>query len=259
MSNQFLQSLIAGISIGGIAGYLGSLMVTKKMALAGDALGHVALPGIGLALLLGFDISIGAFLSLLVGIVFIWFFGLKTSLSMETLVGIVFVASLAIGFLVIPQFELLEALVGDISKVSSTMAVVSIVSSIMLFFFLRKLYPGMMLINLSEDLAKVRGIKVSLYNFSYLLLIAIVVSFGVKITGSLLVGSLLIIPAATSRNLSDNLKQYTLVSIFLGALSCIIGISAFHLLSISAGPAIIMISALFFLLSLLFKSKSSKI
>ena len=68
MSNQFLFSLISGIFIGRAAGYLGSLMLTKRMALVGDALGHVALPGMGLALLFGLDVSFGAFLFLLLGI-----------------------------------------------------------------------------------------------------------------------------------------------------------------------------------------------
>ena len=68
MTNQFILSLISGIFIGGVAGYLGSLMLTKRMALVGDALGHVALPGMGLALLFGFNVSFGAFLFLLLGI-----------------------------------------------------------------------------------------------------------------------------------------------------------------------------------------------
>ncbi len=255
MNNQFIQSLIAGIFIGGLAGYLGSLMVAKKMALAGDALGHVALPGMGLALLLGIDISIGAFLSLLVGVILVWLFGLRTSLPMETLVGIVFVASLAIGFLIIPRFELVEALVGDISNVTSLMAVVSVFLSIVIFFILKKLYPGMILIDISEDLAEVRGIKVKLYNLAYLLLITAVVSLGVKITGSLLVGSLLIIPAATSRNLSNNLRQYSLISIFMGLLSCVAGAFLFQYFNVPAGPAIIVVSTIFFLLSLMLKKK----
>ncbi len=255
MNSQFLQSLVAGIFVGGAAGYLGSLMVTKKMALAGDALGHVALPGMGLALLMGLDVSLGAFLSLIVGIVLIWLFGLKTSLPMETLVGIVFVASLALGFLLIPQFELIEALVGDISNVSFAMVAASAVISVAVFFVLLRIYPGMMLINISEDLAEVQGIKAKTHNFIYLLLIALIVSLGVKITGSLLVGSLLIIPAATARNLSRNLNQYSLGSIFMGILSCVIGALVFRYSKIAAGPAIIMTSTTFFLLSLLLKKR----
>ncbi len=115
---QDIYSLITAIFIGGAAGYLGSLMVTKRMALVGDALGHVALPGMGLALLFGLNVSVGAFIFLLLGVLLIWFLETKTMLPTETLVGIIFVLSLALGFLITPQPDLLEALMGDISKMN---------------------------------------------------------------------------------------------------------------------------------------------
>jgi len=82
MSINFV-SLISALFIGGAAGYLGSLMATKKMSLAGDVLSHVALPGIGFALLLGLNISLGALASLIIGVLIIWLLGMKTSLSSE--------------------------------------------------------------------------------------------------------------------------------------------------------------------------------
>jgi len=253
MNSQFFLSLISGIFIGGVAGYLGSLMLTKRMALVGDALGHVALPGMGLALLFGFNVSIGAFLFLLLGIFLIWLFEIKTSLPMEALVGIVFVASLAIGFLIVPEPELLEALLGDISKVSFEMAITSVIFSLLIFFVIKRIYPKMILTNISEDLAKSEGIKVKKENFIYLLSIAAMVALGVKIVGSLLVGALVIIPAATARNLSKNLKGYSLGSIVLGILSCLFGSLLFKITHLPAGPLIILFSTLFFLISLIFK------
>lgn len=248
-----LLGLISGIFIGGTAGYLGSLMLTKRMALVGDALGHVALPGMGLALLSGLDISFGAFLFLLLGIFLIWLFEIKTSLPMEALVGIVFVTSLAIGFLIVPEPELLEALFGDISKVSFDMALISAVFSILIFLVIKRIYPEMILANISEDLAKSEGIKIEKENFIYLLSIAAIVALGVKIVGSLLVGALVIIPAATARNLSKNLKEYSLGSAVFGILSCLFGSLLFKLTGLPAGPLIILSSTLFFLISLIFK------
>ena len=253
MNSQFLFSLISGIFIGGVAGYLGSLMLSKRMALVGDALGHVALPGMGLALLFGLDVSFGAFLFLLLGIFLIWLFEIKTSLPMEALVGVVFVASLAIGFLIVPEPELLEALFGDISKVSFEMMIASILFSLLIFLVINRIYPKMILANISEDLAKSEGIKIKKENFIYLLSIAAVVALGVKIVGSLLVGALVIIPAATARNLSKNLKEYYLGSVVLGILSCLFGILLFRLTGLLAGPSIILTSTLFFLISLIFK------
>ncbi len=253
MNNQFLFSLISGIFIGGAAGYLGSLMLTKRMALVGDALGHVALPGMGLALLLGLNVSFGAFVFLLFGIFLIWLFEIKTSLPTEALVGVIFVASLAVGFLIVPELELLEALFGDILKVSFDMALASAIFSILVFLVVKSIYPGMILASISNDLAKSEGIEVKKQNFIYLLSIAVMVALGIKIVGSLLVGALVIVPAAAARNVSKNLKEYYLGSIVLGILSCFFGSLLFKLTGLPAGPLIILTSTLFFLISLIFK------
>jgi len=250
---NFLFSLISGIFIGGATGYLGSLMLTKRMALVGDALGHVALPGMGLALLLGLDVSFGAFVFLLLGIFLIWLFEIRTSMPTEALVGVVFVASLAIGFLIVPEPELLEALFGDISEISFIMALASAIFSILIFLAINRIYPNMILANISDDLARSEGIKTKKQNFIYLLSIAAMVALGVKVVGSLLVGALVIIPAATARNLSKNLKQYYLGSIIFGVLSCFFGILLFKFIGFSAGPLIILTSTFFFLISLIFK------
>lgn len=258
MDIQFLLSLIVGVFIGGVAGYLGSLMITKKMALAGDALGHIALPGMGLALLFGFDVFWGALLFLIPGVLLIWLFSLKTSLPLETLVGVIFVSSLAIGFLIIPEFELVEALIGDISRVSLGMTIVSVILSAAVFFGIRWIYPGLLLSHISEDLAAIQGVKTKKCDLIYLLLAAVVVALGVRITGSLLVGALVIIPAAIARNLSRSLKEYSFFSAVIGALSSVLGIFLFRFLNLPAGPLIILVNFFFFLASLFFKKSGVK-
>jgi ABC-type Mn2+/Zn2+ transport system permease subunit len=183
----------------------------------------------------------------------VWLFEIRTSLPTEALVGIIFVGSLAIGFLIVPELELLEALFGDISKVSFETTLFSVAFSILIFLVANRIYPKMILANISEDLAKSEGIKIKKQNFIYLLSIAVMVALGVKIVGSLLVGALVVIPAATSRNLSKNLKAYSLGSAFIGVLSCFLGTLLFKTTSLPAGPVIILTAAAFFLISLIFK------
>lgn len=246
MSSQFLQMLIVGVLVGGAAGYVGSLMVTQRMALVGDALGHVALPGIGLALLLDQDPSLGALVFLLAGIFLIWKLREKTPLSPDTLVGIVFVTSLAFGFLIVPEPDLLESLIGDISKISYDGSIIAALVCVAVFFLIKRIYSGMMLLNISEDLASVQGVPSSRYNFLYLLSIALIVALGVKITGTLLVGALVIIPAATARIVSRNLRQYANQSAALGAASCVFGILGYKMTHFPAGPSIILVNTLLF-------------
>jgi ABC-type Mn2+/Zn2+ transport system permease subunit len=253
MNDQFFLSLLAGVFVGGISGYLGSLMLTKRMALVGDALGHVALPGMGLAILLHQNVSIGAFVFLFLGILCVWAFEVRTLLPTELLVGIVFVVSLAVGFLITPEPELLEALFGDITRVSLRAALASVILSIGVFFLLKKIYPQLLLANISRDLAKVQGIKIKANDFLFLFSIAVVVALGIRVTGSLLVGSLVIIPAAIARNVSRSLRGYTVWSIACGVGGSIVGLFLYRRTGLPAGPLIILLSGAVFLLSLAFR------
>lgn len=253
MTNTFIYSFIGSIVVGASAGYLGSLMISKKMALVGDAMGHIALPGIGLALVYGFNPSLGAFVFLLFGIFLILFFERKTSLSLETLVGIVFVSSLAIGFLIVPSYELEHALIGDISQLYFKTAIITSFLSFLVLFLVKKIYSPMALIMISEDVAKSRGINVFRYHLVYLFAIAIVVALGIEVVGSLLVGALMIIPPAIARNLSKSLSAYQLLSIFFGVLGSVLGLIVFFFTGLPAGPLIILCSACLFLVSTFFK------
>ncbi len=253
ITNQFLFSLITAIFVGGVAGCLGSLMISRRMALVGDALGHVALPGMGLALLWGLNVSLGAFVFLLAGVLLIWFLEKKTYLATETLVGVIFVLSLALGFLITPEPELLHALVGDISKVSLLDTAISIILSIFVLYVINRIYPKIMLASVSEDLAAVNRVNISKYNFIYLLAISIIVALGVKVAGSLLIGALVIIPAVASRIISSNMRRYILWSGFFGVLSCVLGILLSQITHFPVGPLIILVCILFFVISLFFK------
>lgn len=255
MELQFLFSLIVSVFIGGVAGYLGSLMITKRMALVGDALGHVALPGVALALIYGFNVSWGALPALALGIFLIWLFEIRTKLPMEALTGIVFTASVAIAFLFLPESEISVALIGDVSTVGLWDALGSIILCIIIFLILNRTFSKVILANLSEDLAQVEGVKVKTYNLIYLLCIAIVVALGIKVTGSLLMGALVITPAAAARNISRNLRRYSYNALLIGIISCVSGVLIFKIFNLPAGPFVILAATLIFLISLAFKRK----
>src|SRR3990167_4677940 len=99
MNTSLIPVVTVGALIGLASGYLGSLMVLRRMALVGDALSHVALPGLALGLMFHFNPFLGAFAALFLAIVGIWLVENKTKLPAETLVGVAFTLSLAIGLL----------------------------------------------------------------------------------------------------------------------------------------------------------------
>lgn len=253
MDISFLIILLTGILVGAAAGYLGSLMVLRRMSLVGDAFSHVALPGIGLAIVFKANPFIGAFLALFLGVFLIWSIQYKTRLPVETVVGIIFAASLALGAFIIPEPELAEALFGDIAKVTLNELILTLALSAVIFFVGQKIFWPLILETISEDLARSKGINTTKHNLIYLLLVGIVVALGIKVAGALLMGSLVIIPAASAKNISKNLKTYVLNAMIFGVLSALLGIFSGQFFGVSPGPAIIVASAVIFSLTLLFK------
>lgn len=254
MSATFLIILITGIFVGGLAGYLGSLMLSRRMTIVVDPLSHLALPGIALALIFQKDISLGAFLFLFFGTILIWFLEQKTKLPTETIIAILFSIALAITFLFLEEHELHQVLLGDISKIEIVEGTITILICLFVFFLIQRIYQKVLLISISEDLAKAQKINLKNYQFLYLLSISTIVALGVKFVGGLLVAGLTALPAASARNLSKNLKTYKILSPLFGAISAILGISIFKITNFPAGPLIIISSFLIFLVSLIFKN-----
>jgi len=253
IDEKIILAILMTASIGAVAGYLGTLMLSKRMSLVGGPLGHLTLPGITLALLYGFDVSVGAFLVLILGILVIWFFEKRTKLPVETLTAIVFTSSVATAFLFLPSNEVELALIGDISQLTVTATFLSVAFSILAFLIVRKIYKKMVFVAISEDLAKSKEINVDKINLIYLLSVAVVIGLGIRIVGSLLTAAIVAIPAATSRNLSINMKQYAYGGALAGGLAGILGILAYQLFSVPAGLAVILCSSVLFLFSVVFK------
>ena len=255
--NPLFFSLASGMFIGGAAGYLGSLMLSRRMALVAGPLGHLTLPGIALALIWGFDVSLGAFPFVILGVVLIWLLEMKTKLPMEALTAVVFASGVAIAFLFLPIQQAETALVGDISKAGGQDTAVSIALSLAIMFAVKRGYAKLILSNISEELAAAEGINAKRTNLLYLFLIAVIVALGVKMVGGLLTAALVAIPPSAASNLAGNLRQYMLGSTTIGMASAAVGIILFRLTGLPAGPLIILVSAAIFVLTLPLAKRSS--
>jgi ABC-type Mn2+/Zn2+ transport system permease subunit len=256
MAEALILSLLTGIFVGISAGYLGSLMVLEKMALVGDALSHVALPGLALGILFNFPEFLGAFAFLFASAVIIWFLGKATKLPYETIVGAMFTLALAVGILIIPQTELLEALFGDITKVSILETAAAVIISAMAVILTKMIYKKLVLGMISEELAISRGIDVNKTNLIYLLLVSLVVAIGIKIVGTLLVGFLVIVPAAAAKNVSSDLFKYAVLSASFGAVSACSGVLFSSYLNLPTGPFVVFSGIVVFVVTIFAKWKT---
>ena len=253
MPEIHILQLTSAIFVGLASGYLGSFMILKHMALVGDALSHVALPGVALALLFNINPFLGAFATLLIGIIGIWLIEHKTELPVESVVGLFFTISLALGVLITPDEHLVEALFGDISAISAFDTALAIAISLVVIWGMRSISKGFILGTISSDLARASGIKVAKNNFVFMLLVAFVVALGIKAVGTLLMGALVIIPAIASKNFASSMAGYTKISAIMGLVSLVGGILLASVFNLPPGPIAVLVSASIFLITLVFK------
>jgi zinc transport system permease protein len=238
--------LIVGVFVGSTAGYLGSIMVSKHMALVGDALSHVALPGLALGILFNFNPFIGAFAFLAATVIVTWYLQKSTTLSVEAIIGVLFVLALAIGILITPQVDLLEALFGDVSKITFTDTITTVLVSVSVILVTKTIYQKLAVSMISKELAIASRIKVERINLIYLFLVAIIVALGIKEVGTLLVGALVIVPAAAAKNISSTLSRYSLMSAIFGLASATSGVILSSYVNLPAGPLVVIVGAAIF-------------
>jgi len=243
--NLFFLTL-TGIFVGAASGYLGSFMVLKRMSLVGDALSHVALPGLALALSFHISPMIGAFTALFIAAVGVWYLGQTSSLYPEALVGVFFTASLALGILLTPEPELLESLFGSMEKITSLESLIAIWMSIAIMIVTKIIAKQLLLTSISDELATSIGINVKKINLLYLLLVAAVVALGVRFVGTLLMGALVVVPAASAKNISKSMNQYYIYSLIFGVLSTVVGAFISDTYHISPGASVVLVSIVLF-------------
>ena len=248
MTEALIYSVITAVFVGISAGYLGSLMVLEKMALVGDALSHVALPGLVLGVLFNFDPLVGAFAFLFASAALIWHIQRLTKISFEALVGAMFTLALAVGILLLgDDLEALEeALFGDITQVTLPHVISGVVISLAAIILTKIIYRKLVLAMVSEDLAISKGVNVAKTNLLYLFLVSLVVAIGIQIVGTLLVGFLVIVPAIAAKNLSTNMRTYAIFSAVFGLVSAVPGVILASYLEQPPGPVVVICGIVLF-------------
>ena len=253
MNIELFQPLLVAIFISAAASLLGCFAILKRMALVGDALSHVALPGIALGLIFNFNPFLGAIVFLAMAVIGIWILEYKSKLSVETIVGVFFTASLALGALITPEHELIEALLGNIAALSLKESIISVILSIGLITSLLLIHKKLALNMISQEMSQSAGIKNKRLEFAYLLIFALAVALGIRFVGALLMGSLVIIPAASAKNISRSLYSFMSLSVIFGIFSAALGIYISSIYEMAPGPIFILIGSMIFIISLIIR------
>jgi len=247
---SFWIALLVGIASGSI----GPFILLRRMALVGDALSHVALPGIALALIYHLDPFYGVVVFLIGAAFLVYWLEGRSRVPPDAIVGLLFTASLAIGILMLPNADVIESLFGAFPVLSTPLLVAILVAAVILSalcFWLAKRFLFMIV---SPDLAKVHGVGRA-YDLALLLIFAAIVALGIKLVGTLLMGALTIIPASIAKNLSQSMRRYVILSAVFGGAISVAGVwlaESFHFLP---GPAIVLLGVAVFAVTLPFSRR----
>ena len=250
------NAIALSVAAGAAAGLVGCFAVMRRMTLAADAISHIALPGIGVALLLRIHPILGGVAALLVGTLLVWGIENRTRLATETIIGVVFSTALAIGSLITSGEELIEALFGGVGHLTTVETTLALVLALGVIGFVLWKRHRLVLALVSPEIAHTSGINVQRLNLYFLLVFALTIALGLRYLGVLLVGSLVIIPAATAKRLARSLPGMLAISVAVSIASTTLGTWLSLSLHRTPGAMIVLVAASFFLLSLLRRSRA---
>lgn len=261
-----INALICGLFVGPILGAMGTMVVSKKMAFFSEAVGHAAMTGIAIGILVGEPyyspyISLFAY-CILFGLI-INYTKNRTKMSSDTLIGVFLAMSIALGGALLiyvagkVNSHILEnILFGSVLTVNDTDIFILVVTSIIILAVIVPYFNKMLLASFNPSLASIKGVKVKLLEYIFIVMVTIITIASVKIIGSILVEALLLIPAAAAKNISKSMRSFIVYSIIFALISCLVGIfiPIYYEISIPSGGAIILISAFIFILTIIMRA-----
>ena len=245
------NALLAILLITPIFAILGTMIVNNKMAFFSDALGHSALTGIAIGMLLGIsNINISMIIFAVVFALLLNFIKNKTTYGADTIISVFSSIAIALGLAILAQTgsfnKYSSYLVGDILSITPSEILYLFITFIAVILFWYFMFNKLNVISINKTLAKSRGINTKLIDNIFVILIAIIVMISIRWIGILLINSLLILPAAASRNVAKSMRSYHLLSVIFSVFSGITGLILSYYWNIPTGPMIVIISGIIY-------------
>lgn len=253
----FMQhALLAVLLVAPLFALLGCLTISNQMAFFSDAIGHACLTGIAIGVLLhvidptwamiGFAVLLALLISLL---------RRYSAASTDTLIGLVMAFAMALGVVLLSRGggfgKYSRFLIGDILTITpDDLKRLAFVLALVLAASL-KWFNRLQLTFLNRALAQSRGARVWVLETGFAALVALVVAVSIPWVGLLVINSLLIVPAATARNLARTAAQYMGLAVGLSCTAGVIGLVASYYWGTATGATIVLVSMAFYLISLL--------
>ncbi len=255
MIDDFLvRALLAGVGVAIVAGPFGCFVVWRRLAYFGDTMAHASLLGVALGLVIGVDTTWGIAATALATAGLLAAAQRQRLLAGDTVLGILSHGSLALGLVVISflastRVDLLGYLFGDILSVGPRDLAIIYGGGLVLLGGLVFLWRPLLAATVDEDMARIEGLPVARLQLSLMLLVALVIAFGIKLVGILLITALLIVPAAAARRFARSPETMAVLAAAIGGLSAAGGLGISLAADTPSGPTIVLTAAALFLLA----------
>lgn len=262
MQYTFMRNaLLAIILVSPIFAILGTMIVNKKMAFFSDALGHSALTGIAIGILLGVtNMNISMIIFAIIFALLLNYVKNKTSYGADTIISVFSSIAIALGLAILAKSgdfnKYSSYLVGDILSITTRELVYLAIAFALVLIFWTTMFNKINAASLNTMLAKSKNINVRAIDNIFSILIAIMVMLSIRWIGILLINSMMILPAASSRNIAKDMRNYHGYSIVFGLLAGIIGLIISYYTSVPTGPMIVIILGLIYFSTLGIKKLS---
>lgn len=249
----FMQRAIAGaVLMGLLGGLLGSFVTLRELSFFSHAVGHAALVGVALGVLLQLNPTLMLLpFTLVFGLVVLYLID-QTDLASDSILSIVLSGALAIGVLLTSLIQgyrgnLMGVLFGDVLAINMTDLILTLLVLLGSSIFLLSTLRQQILLTLNPSVAQVQGIPVKLYRYAFVVLLSLAVAVAIKAVGVLLVNAFLVIPASTAKLLNHQFASFLTTSVILGGISSIAGMIISGLFNFASGPSIVLFQFLLFL------------
>ncbi|MGI5920929.1 MAG: metal ABC transporter permease [Syntrophomonadaceae bacterium] len=259
----FMQNaLLAVILVTPLFGILGTMIVNNKMAFFSDAIGHSALTGIAIGVLLGFNDPLWAMLIfaviLAVGITTV---KAKTASSPDTIIGVFSASAVALGIVILSRgggfTKYSRFLIGDLLSITPGQITLLIIVFALVIALWMVMFNRLLLVSVNPSLARSRGFNVRAIEMIFGVIMAVIVTISIQWVGILIINSLLILPAAAARNLAGNVRQYHVFSILIALAAGIAGLILSYYWGTATGATIVLCAAVLFVVSVLLRFKNA--
>ena len=249
------NALLAILLLTPLLALLGTMAVNQQMAFFSDALGHSALTGIGLGVVLGVSSDLLAMLVFgIVWAILICRIKQTGAASTDTVISVFSSTSMAAGLLILSRgggfAKYSSLLVGDVLAVTPQDLLWLLLALVIGVILWAVMYNRLLLSSINPSLAKTRGVRVQLVECAFVVLVAVAVMLSIKWVGVMLINALLILPAAAARNVARSSRQHALLSVLIALLCGVAGLVCSYVWDTTVGAAIVLFSALCYFISL---------